>query len=50
VSEQRIELLIAYLQALCNASKEGVKVYEEIRRTIAEIERLLNEGASENVN
>lgn len=44
----RIEILIAYLQVLCNVSKSGVKVYEEIRRTIAEIEQLLNEGESEN--
>lgn len=48
MSEQRVEILIAYLQALCNASRSGVKVYDEIRRVIAEIERLLSEGASEN--
>ncbi|WML30246.1 hypothetical protein RCG24_20580 [Neobacillus sp. OS1-32] len=44
----RVELLIAYLQALCNASRSGVKVYEEIRRVIAGIEQLLSEGESEN--
>lgn len=48
MDKQRIEILVAYLQALCEASKVGVRVYEEIRRVIAEIEKELSEGASEN--
>lgn len=40
--KERVELLIAYLQVLCSASQADVKVFGEMRRTIAEIERLLN--------
>ncbi|MEK4031016.1 hypothetical protein MKZ02_21070 [Pseudobacillus sp. FSL P4-0506] len=39
--KERAELLIAYLQALCGASQANVRVFEEIHRTITEIEQIL---------
>ena len=42
--ERQVELLIAYLQALCQANAAGVKVYNEMRRVIGEIEELLKES------
>lgn len=42
-NEERIRLLIEYLQTLAQLSNANVKVFDEIRRTIAEIDRLLVE-------
>lgn len=40
---ERINALIAYLNALTAVSQSNVQVYTEIRRTVATLEKLLND-------
>jgi hypothetical protein len=40
--KEKIHALIAYLQVLTQVSKCDVRVYDEIRRTVKQIDELLN--------
>lgn len=39
---ERVQALISYLQVLSDLSKSNVKVFDEIMRTVKQIEGLIN--------